>query len=115
MLTERELEKLVETPLADTELSLRTINTLEEQGMLYLRDLLQCCGQPEKSCDECRQFVNERRTCGREIKLIDIPNFGSKTLAEVFKVLEGVGLKRSEKHPSLRKRRKRRKKRVRRR
>jgi len=115
MLTERKLAELIKTPLADTALSLRTVNTLEDHGMLYLHELLQCCGRPRKACDDCRWFVDDRRTCGRETKLIEIPNFGTKTLAEVFKVLEDLGLHRSKEHPTLKKkRRRRRKKRVRR-
>jgi len=114
MLTKQKLEELVETALATTELSLRTVNVLEEHGMLMVGELLECCGHPEKLCDGCEQFVGERKTCGRRVKLMEIPNFGVTTLAEVFSVLEGLGLDRSPEHPTLRKRRKRRKKRARR-
>ena len=107
-LDEEELAEVLETPLADTSMSLRTVNTMEEQGVLYVKQLLQCCGQPMKTCDECPSFVDGKRECGRQLKLVDIRNFGEKTLTEVFNVLEALGLRRDPDHPSLKKKRKKR-------
>jgi len=100
-LDEIDLQEIVETPLADTTLSLRTVNNLEGLGLLRVGELLQCCGKPTEECDDCEKFVNEQRTCGRTVKLMAIDNFGEKTLKEVFKMLEGLGLPRPADHPTL--------------
>jgi DNA-directed RNA polymerase subunit alpha len=59
----------LELPLAETELSVRTVNCLEEQGLFTVKDLLHCTPQ----------------------RLLDIPNFGEKTLQSVYDALEKVG------------------------
>ena len=63
----------LELPLAETELSVRTVNCLEEQGLFTVKDLLNCT--PER--------------------LLEIPNFGEKTLQAVYDALEKLGFCRS--------------------
>ena len=67
----------LELPLAETELSVRTVNCLEEQAIFTVKDLLQCT--PER--------------------LLDIPNFGAKTLQAVYDALEKVGFYRRSRQP----------------
>ena len=62
----------LELPLAETELSVRTVNCLEEQGILTVQQLLNC----------------------RAGELLEIPNFGEKTLQTVFAALEKLGFSR---------------------
>ncbi len=62
----------LELPLAETELSVRTVNCLEDQAIFTVRDLLNCT--PER--------------------LLEIPNFGEKTLQTVYDALEKVGFPR---------------------
>ena len=55
--------------LAETTLTVRTVNCLEEQGIFTVRELLNCTRK----------------------RLLEIPNFGEKTLEEVYKVLAKLG------------------------
>jgi DNA-directed RNA polymerase subunit alpha len=75
--TQNEDDRL-DLPLAETDLSVRTVNCLEEQAIFTVRDLLNCT--PER--------------------LLEIPNFGEKTLLTVFEALEKVGFSRRSKEPS---------------
>jgi len=68
----------LELPLAETELSVRTVNCLEEQAIFTVRDVLNCT--PER--------------------LLEIPNFGEKTLQAVYDALEKLGIYRDSRHPS---------------
>ena len=61
--------------LAETELSVRTVNCLEEHAIFTVRDLLNCT--PDR--------------------LLEIPNFGEKTLLTVYEALEKVGFHRASK------------------
>jgi DNA-directed RNA polymerase subunit alpha len=61
--------------LAETELSVRTVNCLEEQAIFTVRDLLNCT----------------------PARLLEIPNFGEKTLQTVYEALEKVGFYRDSK------------------
>jgi DNA-directed RNA polymerase subunit alpha len=70
----------LELPLAETELSVRTVNCLEEQAIFTVRDLLNCTPQ----------------------RLLEIPNFGEKTLQTVYDALEKVGFCRRSRQPSER-------------
>jgi len=67
----------LELPLAETELSVRTVNCLEEQAIFTVRDLLYCT--PER--------------------LLEIPNFGEKTLQAVYDALEKIGFRRPSRRP----------------
>lgn len=67
----------LDLPLAETELSVRTVNCLEEQAIFTVRDLLNCT--PER--------------------LLEIPNFGEKTLQSVYEALEHVGFFRPSRRP----------------
>lgn len=70
----RELEEKLQMSLAELGLSVRTTNCLDEQGVSTVADLLRC----------------------RREDLLSIPNFGEKTLEEVFIALEKIGFLRRE-------------------
>ena len=62
----------LEMSLAETELLVRTVNCLEEEGIITVRQLLNCTPQ----------------------RLLEIPNFGVRTLQMVYKALEDIGFYR---------------------
>ena len=62
---------------AEIGLSVRTTNCLDEQGISTVEDLLKC----------------------HRADLLSIPNFGEKTLEEVFKALEKLGFYRVDHKP----------------
>ena len=62
----------LEMSTAEIGLSVRTTNCLEERGIFTVNDLLNC--SPED--------------------LLDISNFGEKTLEEVYTALESIGFNR---------------------
>jgi len=63
--------------VAETELSVRTTNCLEEQAIFTVKDLLNCTPQQSP----------------------EIPNFGEKTLQAVYDALEQVGFYRRSRRP----------------
>ncbi len=67
----------LEMSTAEIGLSVRTTNCLEERGIFTVEELLNCT--PEY--------------------LLNISNFGEKTLEEVYKALEGIGFHRRSKRP----------------
>ncbi len=67
---ERELATKLELSTAEIGLTVRTTNCLEERGIFTVNDLLHCTRED----------------------LLAISNFGEKTLEEVYKSLEGIGL-----------------------
>ncbi len=71
----QDLAEKLEMSTAEIGLSVRTTNCLEERGIFTVRDLLNCTRDD----------------------LLDISNFGEKTLEEVYKALEGVGFYRKSK------------------
>jgi DNA-directed RNA polymerase subunit alpha len=75
---QKELEKKLELSTAEIGLSVRTTNCLDEQGICTVGDLL---------------------ACHRE-DLLQISNFGEKTLEEVYKALEKLGFYRADRCPS---------------
>ena len=58
--------------VSELSLSVRTVNCLEERGVLTVRDLLM------RTADELKTFSN----------------FGEKTLTEVYKALDRIGFRR---------------------
>lgn len=66
------LNDRLEMSTAEIGLSVRTTNCLEERGIFTVNDLLNC--SPED--------------------LLDISNFGEKTLEEVYSALEAIGFYR---------------------
>lgn len=68
----QEADDRLEMPLAETDLHVRTVNCLEEQAIFTVKDLLGCT--PER--------------------LLEIPNFGEKTLQTVYEALEKIGFYR---------------------
>jgi DNA-directed RNA polymerase subunit alpha len=68
----KDLAEKLEMSTAEIGLSVRTTNCLEERGIFTVNDLLHCTRED----------------------LLSISNFGEKTLEEVYKALEGIGLYR---------------------
>ena len=68
-------QRKLQMSTAEIGLSVRTTNCLDEQGISTVEDLLKC----------------------RRSDLLAIPNFGEKTLEEVFKALEKLGFHRTDK------------------
>lgn len=66
------LEERLEMSTAEIGLTVRTTNCLEDRGIFTVRDLLNCTRKD----------------------LLNISNFGEKTLEEVYKALESVGFYR---------------------
>lgn len=73
-LRELELQRKLEMSTAEIGLSVRTTNCLDEQGIATVEDLLKC----------------------RRADLLSIPNFGEKTLEEVYQALEKIGFFRKD-------------------
>ena len=67
---EEALQQKLEMSTAEIGLSVRTTNCLEERGIFTVQDLLKCT--PDR--------------------LLGISNFGEKTLEEVYKSLETIGI-----------------------
>lgn len=74
----RQLNEKLEMSMAEIGLSVRTTNCLDEQGVSTVGDLLKC----------------------KRSDLLNIPNFGEKTLEEVFNALEKLGFVRAERRQS---------------
>ncbi len=74
---QKKLEKKLDLSTAEIGLSVRTTNCLDEQGICTVRDLLAC----------------------RRDDLLQISNFGEKTLEEVYKALENLGFYRVDRQP----------------
>jgi len=77
---QRDLEERLDMSTAEINLSVRTTNCLEDRGIFTVRDLLKCTRE----------------------QLLEIQNFGEKTLEEVYLALEGVGFYRTERRPKAR-------------
>jgi len=70
---QKELEKKLEWSTAELGLSVRTTNCLDEQGICTIGDLLAC----------------------QRDDLLQIANFGEKTLEDVYQALEKLGFYRT--------------------
>ncbi len=73
----KKADKRLELSLAEIDLSVRTINCLEEDKIFTVFDLLQCTRE----------------------RLLQIPNLGEKTVETVYAALEEIGFYRSLKQP----------------
>ncbi len=73
----RNQQERLEMSTAEIGLSVRTTNCLEERGIFTVRDLLRCTRKD----------------------LLEISNFGEKTLEEVYASLESVGFFREGRKP----------------
>ncbi|MHB8901792.1 MAG: DNA-directed RNA polymerase subunit alpha C-terminal domain-containing protein [Thermoguttaceae bacterium] len=69
-LRRKRFAEVLELPVAQLDLPVRTVNFLEDDGVLLVRDLLNCTRD----------------------RLLGIPNFGDKALEQVFQALQDVGL-----------------------
>ena len=74
---QKELEKKLEWSTAELGLSVRTTNCLDEQGICTIGDLLG----------------------SKRDDLLRIPNFGEKTLEDVYRALEKLGFYRTDRQP----------------
>ncbi len=72
VIKQKETAQKLAMSTAEIGLSVRTTNCLDEQGITTVEDLLQC----------------------RRADLLAIPNFGEKTLEEVYAALEKLGFVR---------------------
>ncbi len=75
----KDMAEKLEMSTAEIGLSVRTTNCLEDRGIFTVNDLLHCTRDD----------------------LLSIPNFGEKTLEEVYRALEGVGFYRKSKRESM--------------
>ncbi len=71
------MEERLRMSTAEIGLTVRTTNCLEERGIFTVQDLLNCTRKD----------------------LLNISNFGEKTLEEVYKALESVGFYREGRKP----------------
>jgi DNA-directed RNA polymerase subunit alpha len=71
---QKDLEKKLDWSTAELGLSVRTTNCLDEQGICTIGDLLAC----------------------KRDDLLQIANFGEKTLEDVYKALEKLGFYRAD-------------------
>jgi DNA-directed RNA polymerase alpha subunit len=71
-------DQRLELSLAEIDLPVRTVNCLEEQEIFTVQDLL--ASTPER--------------------LLEIPNFGEKTLLAVYAALEKIGFCRPSRQPA---------------
>ena len=78
-LEEIELQKKLLLSTSEMGLPVRTTNCLDEYGISTIGDLLKCTRE----------------------ELIAVPNFGEKTLEEVFKALEKLGFYRKGREPKV--------------
>lgn len=69
-LRRKRFAEVLELPVAQLNLPVRTVNFLEDDGVLLVNDLLNCTRE----------------------RLLGIPNFGEKALEQVFLALHDVGL-----------------------
>ena len=73
----KDLADKLEMSTAEIGLTVRTTNCLEERGIFTVEDLLKCTRE----------------------NLLNISNFGEKTLEEVYKSLEDIGFHRTSSQP----------------
>jgi len=78
--TTSQTDERLELSLAEIDLAVRTVNCLEDRGIFTAEDLLKCT--PEE--------------------LLEIPNFGGKTLETVYEALETIGFCRTAAQPTER-------------
>jgi DNA-directed RNA polymerase subunit alpha len=69
---ETSVDEQLSMSTAEIGLAVRTVNCLEDHGVLTVEELLNCTRE----------------------KLLSFPNFGEKTLEEVYLALEGIGFAR---------------------
>jgi len=74
---QKEADDRLELSLAEIDLPVRTVNCLEDEGILTVKQLLN--SRPER--------------------LLTITNFGEKTLEQVYEALEKVGFYRQQHRP----------------
>lgn len=75
-MTKQLIDKL-EEPISELGISVRTGNTLNQEGIMTVLELLDCCGKRSCPCEK--------------LHLLAIPNFGDKTLEELHDALTKSG------------------------
>ncbi len=71
-------DERLERSLAEVDLAVRTVNCLEDRGIFTVEDLLKCTAE----------------------ELLEIPNFGGKTLDTVYEALAQIGFDRATAQPT---------------
>lgn len=83
----REVTRLLNEPLGVLGLSVRTVNALEEAGLMLVEDLLNVCPGSSAGCVKygcpCRRKLGRGAAWRPSLYLFDVPNLGSKTYAEI--------------------------------
>lgn len=88
---------MLKEPIGVIGLSVRTANALDAVGIYTVEDLLNCCGKREADCNQhcsCRESYDQNWP-GPKRYLLDIANFGDKTLAECRACLAEHGFGKS--------------------
>ena len=80
-------EELLQSPVASLDFTTRIVNTLENNGVKTVMDLLYCCGRVIK-CDLC-ELDGE---CPARHKLFDMKQMGVGGIDEVYLYLERKGI-----------------------
>lgn len=87
-------EELLDETIGLLGLSVRTANALEGAGVLTIRQLLNSCPRTSEQHEMGCSGACSRPGFKPFRHLLDIPNFGEKTLTEVFAALEQLGFVR---------------------
>ena len=77
-LTDEEISEMLDDHIGELGLEVRTVNALEKSSIFTLGDLLNCT----------------------PARLLEIPNFGSKTMETIYSKLESKGFYRTNRKPS---------------
>lgn len=75
------------------DLSVKTSNALDGEGIFTIGELLQCCPYSSRVCDKSCHCA--RNGFSPTVKLLDIPNFGDVSLREVRDGLAQLGIVQS--------------------
>ena len=90
---------MLSEPVAQLGLSVRTANALDNEGIHTIGDLLECCPRRMVDCElqecPCRKSLASddplKRSYEPRLYLLDMANFGVKTLEEVYAKLVELG------------------------
>lgn len=91
--------ELLDEPIGCLNLSVRTANSLDKAGVLTVSQLLHSCPRRAVDCYENCRCAPPGQTRQPTCYLLDIPNFGEKTLQEVMAALAAAGFVTSSSTP----------------
>ena len=80
-------EELLQSPVASLDFTTRIVNTLENNDVKTVMDLLYCCGRVIM-CDNC-ELQSE---CPAKKKLLDMKQMGVGGIDEIYLYLERKGI-----------------------